>query len=231
MKWLTSLLIVFHFTGFSQDASLHGIFNDLLIKHVNQAGFVDYKGFKKDEKELDKYLKILEKNAPSVTASKNEQLAFWINAYNAFTLKLILKNYPVSSIELINNGKPWDLKWIKIANKTYSLNNIEHDIIRKDFKDPRVHFALNCSAKSCPPLLNQAYSAKILDAQLETQTKNFILNKKYNQINSSGVKLSMIFSWYASDFGDVRKFISKYTNIDANAKTRWLEYNWQLNEQ
>lgn len=209
----------------------HQVFDNLLNTHVTDAGTVNYAAFKKDQVKLDKYLSTLRSNHPSDSWTKNERLAYWINAYNAFTIKLILDNMPVKSILDIHDGKAWDVEWIKLGNKTYSLNHIENKIIRPVFKEPRIHFAVNCAAKSCPPLLNRAYSAKTLDEQLENQTRKFIQNRSFNYISSNSIKLSKIFEWYAEDFGPITSFINTYTKatISAKAKVSYLEYNWELN--
>ena len=89
-----------------------------------------------------------------------KKMAYWINVYNAFTIKMIVDNYPVSSITKLHGGKPWDVKWIELGEKKYSLNEIEHNILRPQFKDARIHFAVNCAAQSCPPILNKAWTEK-----------------------------------------------------------------------
>ena len=159
-------------------------------------------------------------------------MAYWINAYNAFTVKLILKNYPISSITKLDSGKPWDVKWIKLGEKTYSLNNIEHDILRPTYKDARIHFAVNCAAKSCPPLLNKAWTANNLNATLDKQTKTFINNATFNEIGADVVKLSKIFEWYKVDFGDLIEYINKYSTVKVNqdATIEFVDYNWALNQ-
>ncbi len=215
--------------SFAQSSFDHSDFDKLLIKHVSKDGIIAYKNFKKDEKNLDRYLDLLSKNEPKSNWSKNDQLAYWINTYNAFTIKLILKNYPLKSIMDLHNGKPWEIKWIKIGNNTYSLNNIENDIIRKEFKEPRIHFAINCAARSCPTLRNHAFTGKNLDAELETQTKQFINNTKFNQFDKKETRISRIFEWYEKDFGDLKAYIKKYRNFDSRSKLRFLQYDWQLN--
>jgi len=176
-------------------AGLHDSFDALLRKHVSSTGKVSYKGFKNDERKLDAYLTKLE--ATDITGwSRKKALAFWINAYNANTIKLILKNYPVKSIMDLHNGKPWDVKWINIDQRKLSLNNIENDIIRPKYNEPRIHFAVNCAAKSCPPLLNKAWTASNLNSNFERQTKAFVNNSKYNTISSGKVEVSKIFDWY-----------------------------------
>lgn len=212
------------------DDQSHQIFNSLLRKYVNSSGSVNYSGLKQDKNTLKKYLNELSKNTPDHSWSKNASLAYWINAYNAFTLKLIVDNYPLKSITDLNNGKPWDVKWITLGNKKYSLNTIEHDIIRPAYNDARIHFALNCAAISCPPLLNQAFTANNIDQLLDVRTKSFI-NSSANDLSTSKIKVSKIFDWYKKDFGDVAAFINKYskTKINGNAIVSFKEYNWNLN--
>ena len=210
----------------------HSLFDALLRQYVSSSGKVNYKGLKSNQAKLDAYLETLEKNPPQNSWSRNEKLAYWINAYNAYTLKLIVDNYPLSSITKLHGGKPWDVKWIKLGDKTYSLNNIENDIIRPRFKEARIHFAVNCAAKSCPPLLNRAWTAGNLNRYLEQQTKNFINNNKYNSISANAVKVSKIFDWYEGDFGNLVDYLNKYSNtkIDAGTKVEFVEYDWGLNE-
>lgn len=133
----------------------------------------------------------------------------------------------------MHDGKPWDVKWIKIGDKTYSLNNIEHDIIRPKYKEPRIHFAVNCAAKSCPPLLNKAWTASNLETNLANQAQKFINNTKYNQLSASTVKVSRIFDWYKEDFGDLINYLNQFssTKINATAKISFIEYDWALNKQ
>lgn len=210
----------------------HSSFGQLLQKHVNSKGNVDYKSFKADEGKLDAYLEMLENNPVQNSWSKNERLAYWINVYNAFTIKLILDNYPVSSIKDINGGKPWDKLFIKLGNTSYTLNKVENDIIRKRFNEPRIHFAVNCAAKSCPPLLNDAYYPDKLMSQLSERTNSFISNSNYNTITDSKLKVSKIFDWYSSDFGDVKDFISRYTSSDIKGNNlEFMDYDWALNKQ
>jgi hypothetical protein len=124
------------------------------------------------------------------------------------------------------------VKRIKLANKKYSLNKIENEILRPQFKDPRIHFAVNCAAKSCPPLYNHAYTAENLETTLEARTKTFINNTKYNTLTSKSVKISRIFEWYSADFGNIQAFLNKYSNkkINSEASVEYNEYNWDLNE-
>lgn len=210
--------------------SSHEVFNSLLAKYVSQTGVVDYAGLKSEIATLDGYLSELSSNAPSNSWSSSKKLAYWINAYNAFTLKLILDNYPLSSITNLHGGKPWDKKWIEIGGKTYSLNNIENDIIRPTFNEPRIHFAVNCAAISCPKLGNFAFTEDNLEKKLEENTVAFI-NGAQNSISSDQVTVSKIFDWYGADFGNLVDFLNKYSNtkISTGTKVKFAEYDWNLN--
>ncbi len=209
----------------------HTIFSEILSATVSSTGEVDYRKLKSMEDKLDKYLKIISEAKIDASWTREQKLAFWINAYNAFTIKLILDHYPVKSITDILNGKPWDKKWIHIDGKTLSLNDIENGIIRPQFNEPRIHFAVNCAAQSCPPLANKAFTSKNLESMLEKRTKAFINNPKYNHLSKNKIKISKIFDWYKDDFGNVGAFVSRYadTTVKPTAKISYQEYNWQLN--
>lgn len=211
---------------------LHDAWNRLLGKHVSAAGKVDYKGFKADQQALDAYLQQLAANPPAGTWKRADQMAYWINAYNAFTIDLIVDNYPVSSILKLDGGKTWDVKRILLGGKKYSLNQIENEILRPEFKDARIHFALNCAARSCPPLYNKAFTAKNLERALEQRTRQFINDARFNTLSAGKASVSKIFEWYAADFGDLKTFLNKYAGVkmDAGASIGFLEYNWELNE-
>lgn len=204
----------------------------LLQKYVSATGKVNYKGMKAEKADLDAYLKYLENNPIQDNWSKAKKMAWWINAYNAFTVKMIVDNYPVSSITKLHGGKPWDVKWIKLNGRTYTLNNIENDILRPEFKDARIHFAVNCAAQSCPPILNEAWTESNLEQMLEKQAKAFINNPKFNTIKNNEIEISRIFEWYAVDFGNIVDYLNRYSNtkISKNAKVKYKEYDWNLNE-
>jgi hypothetical protein len=219
----------------------HGIWDKLTAKHVTPEGYVDYEGFIADSVQVNAYLALLGKHHPNDTHwSRDERLAYWINAYNAFTLKLIMDHYPVQSIKDIKNGIPfvntvWDIKFIEIEDRTYDLNNIEHGIIRPKFAEPRIHFAVNCASVSCPRLRNEAYTAERLDSQLTDQTESFLADNSKNKISKNELQLSKLFTWYGGDFKnngqEVIDFIRKYTDqeISDDAKVKYIEYNWDLN--
>ena len=209
----------------------HTAWNSLLQKHVTSSGKVSYSGFKKEEAKLDAYLARLAEATPQSDWGRKTSLAYWINTYNAFTVKRILNDYPLKSITDLDGGDPWKVKWITLAGKSYSLNNIEHDIIRPRYKEPRIHFAVNCAATSCPPIPNQAFTAANLNAMLESGTRRFVNNPAYNQTDGE-VKISKIFDWYGEDFGDLRTYLNKYlkTPIAEGTEIGFKEYDWALNE-
>ncbi|MFT6708403.1 MAG: hypothetical protein ACJATF_003264, partial [Flavobacteriales bacterium] len=210
----------------------HSPFDALLRKYVSNSGKVNYKGIKADQSKLDAYLKTLAEKTIQSDWTKAEKMAYWINAYNAFTIKLIVDNYPVKSITDLEGGKPWDRKWIKLGTKTYSLNNIENDILRPKYKEAAIHFAVNCAAKSCPPLLNRAWTKSNLKSNFKKQATAFINNPNYNKISGGKIEVSKIFDWYKVDFGNLIDYLNKYaaTKIDAGAEIGYMEYDWRLNE-
>ena len=219
------------FFGFSQDLK-HELWSELLAKHVSNSGEVNYKSFKKDSVKLKDYISYLSKNTPSDNASKNEKLAYWINLYNALTVDLIVRNYPIKSIKDIKN--PWKQRLWKTAKFSYNLDEIEHDILRK-MNEPRIHFTIVCASISCPKLQNKAFKANTLDAQLNKATKAFLADNTKNEITKNELKLSKIFKWFSKDFetnGTVIDFINLYTSttISEDAKINYKDYNWNLNE-
>jgi hypothetical protein len=220
----------------------HGLFGILLKKYV-KSGKVDYNGFQTEESLLDRYLEILEKTDTGRLSPK-EQFAFFINAYNAWTIKLILSKYPdVSSIKDLGTfiQSPWKKKICRIDGDVVSLDHIEHDILRPRFGDPRVHFAINCAARSCPPLRSEPYTGDRLDRQLDDSTRAFINDPKSNYMTDGTLHVSRIFKWFSEDFKEgVLAFFHKYAKGDLKGQLEekkdgiridYLDYNWSLNGQ
>ena len=218
----------------------HSLYAELLGKYV-KTGVVDYQGFKNEEAKLNQYLKVLEKT-DTKTLSRNEQFAFYVNAYNAWTIKLILGGYPgVKSIKDLGSlfKSPWKKKICRIDGGVITLDNIEHNILRPEFKDPRVHFAINCAAKSCPPLRSEPYSGSELDQQLDEMTRAFINDLESNRLEDHTLYVSSIFKWFGEDFNkDIIGFFLKYAKgnlkeqLEANKekiKVKYLDYDWSLN--
>lgn len=218
----------------------HSIYSELLKKYVKD-GKVDYAGFKAQEAKLDIYLEILE-GVDSNNLSQQEQFAFYANAYNAWTIKLILSRYPdVTSIKDLGSlfESPWKKKMVRIDGDIISLDNVEHDILRPRFKDPRVHFAINCAAISCPPLRTEPYQGDTLNTQLDDSTRSFLNNPLSYKFDDNTFYVSRIFKWFAEDFNhDVLSFYLKYADIDlkqkleakrSNLNIKYMRYDWGLN--
>jgi hypothetical protein len=226
--------------GWSGTTVDHSIYATLLEKYVKK-GQVDYRGFKSEEAKLDQYLKVLEKT-DSDNLSRNEQFAFYVNAYNAWTIKLILKGYPgVKSIKDLGNifKSPWKKKICRVDEDVITLDDIEHNILRPRFKDPRVHFAINCAALSCPQLISKPYRGDTLDRQLDHSVRAFINNPQRNYLEDNTLYISKIFKWFSEDFhDDVVGFFLKYAQGDlkkqleeskGKIKVKYLDYDWSLN--
>ena len=224
-------------------APSHQIWDELVRQHVSESGNVDYKGFIKDGAKLQQYLHLLSQSPPDKsTWSEQEQLAYWINAYNAFTVKLIIDNYPVKSITDLHPtlyipgiNTVWHKEFFKIGGKEASLDEIEHQILRKQFNEPRIHFAINCASVSCPPLRNEAFTATKLDKQLEEQARQYINNPEHNKISPDKIRVSQIFNWFQGDFtknGTLVAYLNKYSNtrISPDAAIDYMKYDWSLNE-
>jgi hypothetical protein len=220
----------------------HEKYNILLKKHVDELGNVNYKGFLQDSIAFNSYLTALTNTPPSKKWTEEEKLAYWINAYNAFTIKLIMDNYPVASITDLHppasvgiiNGI-WHKKFFQIGGIDMNLNAIEHKILRPQFEEPRIHFAIVCASKSCPKLLNEAYTAIQLEQQLTKQAQDFLADEFRNKITTNNIQISKIFSWFKGDFtkkGSLINFLNQYSNttIHPDAKISYLDYDWSLNE-
>lgn len=226
----------------------HSMYDALLKRYVDDRGFVNYRDWKRaDEGTLDQYLAAAGRVDPKTLRDKSEQLAFWINVYNALTIKGILKFYPTKSIK--DHVSPigfniWKDFKITIHSQEYSLDNIEHDVLRK-MGEPRIHFAIVCASIGCPRLLNDAYTGERLDGQLTANARDFFANPEKFRIDRDDgtVYLSPIFDWFGEDFGGkdqtrlafVKRFLA---NADDQAflgrsdlSIKYLDYDWNLNDQ
>ena len=239
----------------------HSIWAELLESNVQMAAggtssVADYAGFKADKQKLRSYLQSLEKidRATFDSWNKNEQLAFLINAYNAWTVELITRNYPsITSIRQIGtfSTSPWQKKFIPFLGSTHSLDEIEHEMIRGSgrYNDPRIHFGVNCASIGCPALINTPFEGASLDGQLETATKAFLNDKSRNRIEDGGLKVSSIFTWYRGDFEmgwrgaeTLEDFLVLYSDALGFSATQkqalqsgkmdieFLDYDWRLND-
>jgi uncharacterized membrane protein YdjX (TVP38/TMEM64 family) len=221
----------------------HQLFQALLKKHVDADGWVEYPGLAREPGRLDAYIAAVGK-APFDELDRNEKLALLINAYNAFTLRLILDHYPVGSIKDIPASKRWDDARWNVGGHVWSLNQIEHKQIRPKFDEPRIHFALVCAAVGCPPLRNEAYTAERMEEQLEDQARSVHRNERWFRFDRDRnvVELTKLYDWYGGDFkqasGSVTAYAAAYSPelkraIDSGTppKVRWLDYDWRLNEK
>ncbi len=220
----------------------HAKFTKVLNKYV-KGNNVEYAALAKSPEHLGSYLVDLSKINKSEYSgwNENEQKAYLINLYNAATLKLIVDNYPLKSIKDIPS--PWKQETIKALGQTFSLDEIEHDILRKDFDDARIHFGVNCASIGCPPLLDEAFTAKKLDSQLDKQARAFLADSSKNKfdIANGTLYLSPIFDWFKEDFtkkaGDVESYITPYLSPELQKQMKGKSfriknsaYDWSLNE-
>ncbi len=216
----------------AQNSADHSIFDQILILNVCEEGRVNYQGVIRDRDLFYEYFASLSQNPPTSQWSREEKLAYWINAYNAIALKMVIDNYPVKSINDLDN--PWKRKFLTVKGQQLSLDDIEHEILRK-FDEPRIHFLINCAANSSPKLMNMAYTSANIIYALDRGTKDFINDPVKNVITEEEVHLSQIFDWYKDDFnnGNVVEFINQYANVKINEipEKGFKEYDWLLNEQ
>lgn len=220
----------------------------VLNAYVNDNGWVDYDGLKDNRAVLDDFITSQVENADLAVLKKNEQKAFWINAYNALTMRLIVDHYPLrfGGIRTINWGKPWDIK-MSVAGQKLTLGDIEHKILRKwDPIDSRIHFAINCASVSCPRLANTHFDPDKLDQQLDDAARLFVNDPEKNRIDRDKNIFyhSAILNWFEEDFlanhPDKLSYILEYLNDDekqfvlANKdkiKLKEIKYDWGLNKQ
>ena len=225
----------------------------VLEESVDERGMVDYAGVKEDPGDLDAFLAQLAEVSPATNAAifttEEEALAYWVNAYNAWCMKIVADNYPVGSIMDIGEkkGEAFDMEVCDIGGKEMSLNGIEQGIVRVDFLEPRAHFALNCASLGCPPLPRDPFLPETLDEQLDTATRDFLGRKWYlSRLENGNVGVSSILDWYGEDFekwmeaeGDqpsIAGYISIYApdemvSVLQGAELEFTEYDWRLTDQ
>lgn len=235
----------------------HSAWNELLEKYVvaspDGINRVDYASWQKsDHKPLKAYAESLESFDPRNLA-RSEQFAYWVNLYNAKTIDIVLDHYPIDSIRQISineglfgfikksvgAGGPWKSKIMKVAGHELSLDDIEHQILRPVFKDPRVHYAVNCSSYGCPNLAQEALTGEKLEAQLDKGARDYINDPRGFSFDDGGIKASSIYQWFQSDFGGSEKGVldhaRKYADDALKAKLSGKNsiqsygYDWSLN--
>ena len=206
-------------------------FETFLQKYVSENGKVNYTKINSNKVDLDKVVARFEDLKPKENWSKNEKLAYWINAYNAYSIKLIVDNYPLKSILDVSNA--WKINFINLDGSKISLDDIDFRILKK-LNEPRIHFAINCASYSCPSLKNRAFYPDTIEEELENAAVTFLNDSERNQITKKEAKLSKLFDWFSADFitqTDLVGFINQYSKIKINANTKisFLDYNWSLN--
>lgn len=216
----------------------HRIWTELLAASVGPDDRVDYGEFATRSTELASYMKQLGKT-PIAPLSRHEQAALYINAYNAFTIQLMLDYPDVGSIKDIPSAKRWDdARWQLDRDRQLSLNQIEHQILRPEFADPRLHFALVCASTGCPRLRNEAYTGADLDRQLEEQAIHFFgepRNLRWDESNKT-LQVSELLDWFRSDFADstagllerIRPWLPPEIP-EGDLRITWLPYDWTIN--
>ena len=216
------------------------------VEATGPATNVRYAALKASPAELDAYLAELSsvKAADFAKWSRDQRLAFLLNAYNAFTVKLVVDAHPVESIKDIGGllGSPWKKKFVPLLGRTISLDDLEHVWIRPQYNEPRIHFAVVCASVGCPRLQRQAFRATDLEAQLATATREFLGDRRWNKVTPKAVEVSSIFKWYGSDWGDtkaLRTFLADGMSLGEPVKSRFLageiplkftSYDWSLND-
>jgi hypothetical protein len=255
IKIILLLVLVFSYSNvIASDKFDYSTFDSLLNKYV-VGHKVNYSGLVKEKEKLFIFTEKLGKISPDsnteIFPTREDKLAFWINAYNAFILETIVRDYPVESIKDINFiGVTVWLNKNLLGGKKISFKSLEDDIIRERFKDPRIHFAINCASTSCPPLINEAYLPETLEQQLNKSTASFI-NDENNfkvDVNEKVIYISAIFDWYEDDFiewleiehSEIKSpVILDYIKIYYSDKIEkeWYDfdidvndYDWSLNE-
>ena len=221
--------------------------DELLKNYVNDRGLVDYRTWEQSPQKLTDWLQTVSQVNPELLDS-NQQLALWLNLYNALTIARVLRKYPIDSTLPKFLGIPnWLAFWwffsrpvYTINSDSYSLSNIEHDILRPQFKEPRIHFALVCASMGCPLLRNEAYWSDRLLTQLDEDARRFINNpdKVYYNSKTQTIYCSKIFKWYKKDFltlaNSVPEYIQNYlvdTSLNAATPVKYLDYSWKLNQR
>lgn len=223
--------------------------NQLLSQYVDSKGRVDYAAWKSESSTiLNQWLGEI-KQSDFTSINSDQELALWINLYNAFTVASILESYPITSIQPKIWGIPNFLAfaWFfyrpthKVGDSYYYLNQIEHRILRKKFNEPRIHFALVCASLGCPLLRNEAYYGETVQNQLEDDARRFINNpdKVRYEASTQTLYCSKIFKWYKKDFlqvaASIPDYIRSYLKTDIVSSEEiviaYLDYDWNLNQQ
>ena len=234
----------------------HALWSEVLAAHV-EGDLLDYRALREDPAKLERYLARLQ----AVTLddfrewTRARRFAFWVNAYNAYTVRRVVEGYPVDSIKDLGSvaRSVWDQRFVplgglapELGRELLSLNDVEHELLRPTFEDPRIHAAVNCASISCPPLQDHAYTAGVLEQELDQVTRAWLADPARNRFDAETrtAHLSRIFDWYGGDFGKTKgerlAWIARYAPREHRAwlsdsdpddvTIRYLEYDWALND-
>jgi hypothetical protein len=212
-----------------------------------KASQVRYAGMARERRVLKAYLDELSALPQSEFErwTREQQMAFLINAYNAFTVDKILTRYPdIGSIWDFGRifGHPFKDRFFTLLGRRSSLDHLEHELLRKRYGEPRVHYAVNCASVGCPMLREEAYVAALLDLQLEEQARRFLSDRSRNRLRGARLEVSKIFDWFKEDFGDLRRYFARHAELLADrpeeraiiangaASVSYLDYDWSLND-
>lgn len=226
-------------------------FDVVLLRYVNAQGLVDYTALQKNRAPLDRYYDMVAAyspdNAPSLFPTRNDALAYWINAYNAAAMRTVLQYYPIESVGDVDGWLPDKMGFFVMQRLTFggvttNLRDVESTIIRGRYHEPRVHLALNCGSRGCPALARYAFTGEALDVQLDQAARRFVAEPRNVRIDHAAkrVELSSIFKWYREDFGDdLLGYIARYSTPERAAELQrasgydieFVAYDWRLNDQ
>ncbi len=232
----------------------HQQYDKVLKEFVNEDGRVNYSKLKKERVELDQYYAVIATYSPDshpeLFPTKSHELAYWINAYNAATITTVLRYYPIDSLSDVEppslafffpelSGFFFFQKQV-FGGKEMNLYSLENSLIRERYKEPRIHFALNCASIGCPRLPRYAFEGDKLEEQLEYETKKFFSEQRNFSIDRKNklIKLSPILDWFSEDFGDIREYLKSYVSLeqkryldDLAYQLHYVDYDWGLNSQ
>jgi len=219
------------------------LLDDYLVEDDSGVNLFDYEGVQESDEILQRYIDSLAETDPR-TLNRAEQMSYWINMYNALTVQVVSRNYPIESIKEVGGSLfasgPWDDEVISVTGKALTLNDIEHRILRPIFNDYRIHFAVNCASIGCPNLAPSVYTAENLESLLAEGAEKYLTHERGITLLEDELRLSSLFKWYGSDFGDsheemldtLTKYLDKelrdqIINFDGDIE---FDYDWQLND-
>ena len=241
--FLTAVMTVIFAEARSVPKLDNRLYAELLSKHTRD-GLVDYASFKAEHPKLKQYLAYLAGINPD-ELNRDDAFAYYINLYNAATIDLVLENYPgIDSIKDIGGffGKPWKIEFITLKGKKVHLDHVEHEILRPTYKDPRLHFAVNCASLGCPPLYAKPFEGETIDATLDELARQNMADPAHTRLDGDDLYVSKVFDWFGEDWGgkeDKIAFVRKHSapdqaakidRLDSNLDLKYSDWDWTLND-